>query len=120
MAHAHHNTGYSGVHGSVYGVNRLGRGLVHLVSALVALSGGVALILLGIRSVLSLIGANIGSQAASYVYYYSQPFVSPFTGLLNNLQHMVPIKFELDVVAAIIFWALLTWVAVRLLRMGEH
>src|SRR6266568_4933021 len=45
---------------------------------------GIIELLVGIRFVFLLIGANPGSPFVSWVYQWSGPFVAPFNGIFGN------------------------------------
>ena len=78
---------------------------------------GALIILLLLRVVLSLFGANPENKFASFIYGLSAPFVSPFLDLfptpaLGNFQ------LEINTLVAIAIYALLAWLIVRLIWLG--
>lgn len=87
---------------------------VKRLTALIWMLSGILQGLLGIRILLKFIGANPESPFAGFVYAYTQPFLFLFEGLTNNpsFSNMV---LELHVFFAIAFYALATWVLVRLI-----
>lgn len=82
--------------------------------------GGIIVTLLGVRFVLSLLGANRANEFANFIYSASHPFVAPFFGLFNYQEQFGVVRFEFETIVAMIFWSFLTWVAVRLLTIGNR
>lgn len=72
-------------------------------------------ILLSLRVVLRLFGANPQNQFATFIYNLSQPFVIPFTNLFTNPTFGENNIFEINVLIAIGAYALVTWLVVRLI-----
>jgi len=76
---------------------------------------GILEILLGIRFVLLLIGANPASGFATFIYGITGVFVAPFNGLIGT-----PVSggmtFEVTTLIAMAVYALLFWVIVRVIR----
>ena len=78
---------------------------------------GSLIILLLLRLVLSLFGANPENKFASFIYSLSAPFVAPFTNLfptpaLGNFQ------LEINTLVAMGVYTLLAWLVVRLIWLG--
>ncbi len=73
---------------------------------------GVLLVILGMRFILALLGANPGSGFVSFIYSLSHPFVAPFfgvfsydsTGYLRGQS-----KFEVFTLLAMLIYALIAW-----------
>lgn len=82
--------------------------------------GGIITAILGLRFVLSLLGANRGNAFASFIYNISHPFVAPFFGLFNYQEQIGVVRFEFETLIAILFWAFVTWMVVRLLSIGSR
>jgi len=79
------------------------------IAALITAVGGLIVLVLGIRFILSALQVDRLAEPASFVYNASFPFVAPFFGLFNYQQQMGVIRFEYQTVIAIAFWALVTW-----------
>lgn len=69
--------------------------------------------LIGIRFVLRLLGANPGAGFADFIYGITAPFVAPFVGLFGTPQYNGSV-LELHSIVAIIVYALVAWLLVRL------
>lgn len=82
--------------------------------------GGFILAIIGLRILLSLLGANEGNAFASLIYGLSYPFVAPFFGLFNyDMQYGVS-RFEFESVVAMIVWGLITMAVARLVTIGSR
>ena len=55
-----------------------------MITRLLYLIGGFIVMLLGLRIVLRLLGANPDSPFVSWVYNWSTPFVAPFAGIFGQ------------------------------------
>ncbi|MBE9223509.1 YggT family protein [Cyanobacterium stanieri LEGE 03274] len=84
---------------------------------------GFLQVLLFIRFMLRLLGANPENQFAQFIYSVSDPFISPFATLFISPvsdETMNPIGgmnvFDLNVIVAIIVYALLGWLGVTIVR----
>ena len=71
-------------------------------------------ILLGIRFVLHLIGANPASGFATFIYGITGVFVAPFNGLIGT-PTSGGMTFEVTTLIAMAVYALLFWVIVRVI-----
>jgi len=76
---------------------------------------GILEILLGIRFVLQLIGANPASGFATFIYGITGVFVAPFAGLIGT-PASGGMTFEVTTLIAMAVYALLFWVIVRVIR----
>lgn len=74
-------------------------------------------ILLGIRFVLHLIGANPASLFAVFIYGITWIFVAPFTGLIATPTSGT-ITIEVTTLIAMAVYALFVWVALRVVRIA--
>jgi len=76
--------------------------------------------LLGIRFVLGLLGANPAAGFAQFIYGITRPFIAPFVGLFGQPRFEGSV-FEFNVLAAIVVYALIAWVLVKIvgLVMGD-
>lgn len=71
---------------------------------------GVLTALLLLRVVLSLMGANTENSFASFIYTVTNPFVSPFRGLLQQGEFQAGIsRFEFETLVAAAIYLLLGW-----------
>ncbi len=91
-----------------------------VIARIVYVIGGVIMTLLGVRFVLSLLGANRVNDFASFIYTTSHPFVAPFFGLFNYQEQFGVIRFEFETLIAMVFWGFVTWMIVRLLTIRSH
>ncbi|HUP26078.1 MAG TPA: hypothetical protein VM124_00330 [Candidatus Limnocylindrales bacterium] len=92
----------------------------NLAARIVSLIGGIIVAFLGLRFILSLLGANRDNAFASFVYGISHPFVAPFFGLFNYREQIGVVRFEFETLIAIAFWSFVTWMIVRLLSLGDR
>jgi len=92
----------------------------NLAARIVSLIGGIILALLGLRFVLALLGANPDNVFANFIYSASHPFVAPFFGLFNYQGELGIGRFEYETLIAMLFWAFITWMIVRLLTIGDR
>lgn len=70
--------------------------------------GGALLILLALRFILALLGANRANQFADLIFSLSAPFVAPFFGLFAYEPVYGQFAFELGTLVAIAVYAALT------------
>ena len=69
-------------------------------------------VLLGIRFILSLLGANMTNAFSDIIYSLTNPLVSPFQGLFNvSLQQGVS-RVEIETLVAMVVYLLLAWLIV--------
>ncbi len=99
----------------VENVNLEHRENVYKISQFIWLLFGGLEALIGIRVILMLIGANQGNWFTAFVYQLSSLFLWPFQNLITNpsFQNMT---LEVTSVIAMIVYALLGWLLVRLIR----
>lgn len=84
----------------------------HLASALSALAGilgGLIVLLLAARFVLSFMEVDRLQPFFSFIYSASYPLVAPFFSIFNYQQQMGVLRFEFQTLIAIVFWGLTTW-----------
>lgn len=76
---------------------------------------GVLEVLLGLRLIFRLLGANEGNDFITFLYTLTHVFVGPFNGIFNDqaLGHSV---FEVSTLIAMLIYALLAWGIVSLGR----
>lgn len=70
---------------------------------------GVLTILLGLRFLFSLLGANPANGFANFIYSASHPFVSPFFNLFSYNWQAGVRHFEIYTLVAIVVYALIAW-----------
>ncbi len=80
---------------------------------------GVLEVLLGLRFLLSIFGANRGNAFADFIYTTSGPFVAPFRGLFNTHTDFGTARFEYEVLVAMLVYVLLAWLIVWLLSLNR-
>ncbi len=78
------------------------------------LTGTLAVLLL-LRVVLRLFGANPNNQFAQVIYGLSNPFVAPFANLFKNPVLGKLVVFDINALVAVFAYALLGWLVGRLL-----
>lgn len=92
----------------------------NLAARIISFIGGIIVTILGLRFILSLLGANQGNAFASFIYTLSHPFVAPFFGLFNYQEQLGVGRFEFETLVAIVFWSFITWMIVRFITIGDH
>ena len=86
-----------------------------VVSRVVMFIFGVIEVLIGIRFVLKLLGANSEAAFVKLVYGVSNVFVSPFNSIFGT-QRVSGATFEWSALVAIAIYALIAWGIVALVR----
>ncbi|MCU0466417.1 MAG: YggT family protein [Anaerolineae bacterium] len=76
---------------------------------------GVLTVLLAIRVLLKLIGANAGNGFAYFIDTVSAPFVSLFAGLVQNPVWDNIYVLEITTLIAMLVWAIVAWLIGRLI-----
>ncbi len=94
-----------------------GRALVSRIAALIWVVFGVLDALIALRIVLKLIAANPGSGFADFVYKLTDVFLAPFSGLVASPVIGSSGVFEISSIIALVVYALLAWVIVRIFRL---
>lgn len=82
--------------------------------------GGALIVLLALRFVLALLGANRDNPFAAFVFDLSNVFVSPFFGLFSYEPTYGVSTFEPSTVVAIIVYAILTVGIAKLFTLNRH
>lgn len=80
---------------------------------------GILLILLALRFLFALLGANPSNGFANFVYSTSHPFVAPFFGLFNYNYHYGISKFETYTLVAIVVYAVVAWILTTLVNINR-
>ena len=80
---------------------------------------GLLVVLLLVRFVLALLGANLANQFASFIYNVTDPMVAPFRGLLQVSQFQAGVsRLEIETILTIVVYALITWAVTRLVLLA--
>ena len=87
--------------------------LARIVNIVYFLFGALQLLLV-VRVVLHLIGANAGNGFASFINGLSAPFVVLFASLLQNPVLSTTAVLEITTIIAIIVYAILAWLVGRM------
>ena len=87
---------------------------VKRIVQLIYFSTGALGVLLLLRVVLRLFGANPDNQVAQVIYGLSNPFAAPFTNLFGN-PILGRVVFDINALVAIAVYALLGWLVGRLI-----
>lgn len=93
---------------------------LNILANVVYTIGGIIMSVLGIRFLLSILGANRANEFASFIYNVSHPFVAPFFGLFNYQEQFGVSRFEFETLIAIAFWGFVTWMIARLMTVGSR
>jgi hypothetical protein len=75
---------------------------------------GVIIVLLALRFIFVLLGANSGNGFVHFIYSLSYPFAVPFFGIFSYSTHYGVSRFEASTLVAIIVYALIAWGLARL------
>ncbi len=92
----------------------------NLLARIIWFIAGVLIVLLALRFVLSLLGANTNNSFASFVYNTSYPFVAPFFGLFSYQQTFGVSNVEIFTLVAIAVYVLIAWGIVRLVTLNRN
>ena len=76
---------------------------------------GIIELLLAVRLVLELLGANSSSAFIAWIYNASYGLVSPFMGAFPSLSLGTGSVIDLSTVLAMIVYAVIGWIVIRLL-----
>ena len=87
---------------------------------LVWLIADIIAVLLLVRIVLQLLGANVGNGFVDAVYNVSGFFAAPFFGMFNYTPHYGVSYLEIGTIVAIIVYLLIGWGIVQLLSLGQR
>lgn len=96
------------------------RPVTPVAARVVYLIGGIITALLGLRFLLSLLGANRGNEFANFIYTTSHPFAAPFFGLFNYQPQFGVVRFEFETLVAMLFWGFVTWLIVQLILLPSE
>lgn len=76
-------------------------------------------IILGLRVLFSLLGANQSNAFAHIIYTISYPFVAPFFGLFGYTFRAGVSRLEIETLVAMVIYALVAYLIVKLTRIGR-
>ena len=98
-----------------------GPGPLYYVRRIVVLLFGILTVLIALRIILLLLGANAGNGLVDFVYGVTEPFVAPFRGIFSFDQVTPNGTNVLDVGAAValIGWLLIEALVLAILRIAE-
>jgi hypothetical protein len=78
---------------------------------------GVLEVIMGLRFIFRLLGANQGSPFAMFLYGLSHVFVAPFNGIFNDQAIGNTSVFEVSTLIAMLVYALIAWGLVELSKL---
>lgn len=81
---------------------------------------GVIELLLLLRLVLSLFGANRGNAFAQFIYGITYPFVAPFYGLFNSTFDYGVSRLEYETLIAMLVVAIIAWIVGKLFAIARR
>jgi hypothetical protein len=92
----------------------------NVVARIIWYVAGVLLVLLGLRFILSLLGANTTNSFANFIYKASHPFVAPFFSLFNYHNYTYGTShFEAYTLVAMLVYGLIAWGLVELVTLSQ-
>ncbi len=99
-----------------------GPGPLYYARRVVALLFGILFVLLILRIVLLLLGANAGNGLVDGIYNVSDPFVAPFRGVftLGTIRPVGRSVFDVAALVALIGYALIELLILAILRLGDR
>ncbi|MCF8565892.1 YggT family protein [Alicyclobacillus tolerans] len=80
---------------------------------------GVVIVLMAFRFVLTLLGANPHTGFYRGIRGVTSPFVAPFSGLFRNISIGDVVRFEPNVLVAMVVYALIAWGIVKLITISQ-
>lgn len=92
--------------------------LTNMIASLVAVAGGLIILLLAVRFIFSAGAVDRLTPFASFIYNASYPFVAPFFALFQQPIGGV-IRFEYQTLIAMAFWAIATWIITGLITFTD-
>jgi hypothetical protein len=88
-----------------------------LASRIVYYILGVIEVLLALRLVLALLGANRANAFADFIFGLSHPFAAPFFSLFGYQPTYGAAQLEMGTIVAMVVYALVAWGIVKLIRL---
>lgn len=92
-------------------------GLLNKVNGIIWFVFAVLEIIIGMRVVLKLLGANPENAFASFVYDLAHPFLVPFFGIVDEPQPTSDSVLEVSSIIAMVVYLLIAWGIIRLLTL---
>lgn len=96
--------------------NLMRANLCYWITRVVYFVLGVLEVIMGLRFIFRLLGANQDSSFALFLYNLSYVFVSPFNGIFNDQTIGKASVFEVSTLVAMLIYALIAWGLVALSR----
>lgn len=87
---------------------------VNVAERVVWFVAGVILVLLGLRFIFALLGANPNNGLADFIYSVTHPLVAPFFNLFSYNYTNGLARFEVYTLVAMLIYALIAWGIARL------
>jgi hypothetical protein len=97
--------------------NLMRANLCYWITRVVYFVLGVLEVIMGLRFIFRLLGANQDSSFALFLYNLSYVFVSPFNGIFNDQTIGHSSVFEVSTLVAMLVYALIAWGLVSLSRL---
>lgn len=91
-----------------------------LAARIVWFIAGVLLVLLGLRFLLALLGANATSGFTSFIYSVTHPLVAPFFGVFGYKYVTGGSRFEIYTLLAMLIYALIAYAIARLVTITRR
>lgn len=91
----------------------------NIAERLVYIIGGTLLALLGIRVLLSLLGANTANAFANLIYSVTYPFVAPFFGLFGYEVEYGVSRLEVETIVAMLIYGLIIILIAKLVNVDR-
>ncbi|MFZ1483652.1 MAG: YggT family protein [Candidatus Saccharimonadales bacterium] len=91
-----------------------------VIERVVWLVFGIIMGLLALRFLLRLLGANPSNAFADFIYTLSEPFAAPFYDLFNYDANLAQGRFEFETLIAILVYALIAWLIVKIITIGKR
>jgi YggT family protein len=90
-----------------------------IVERVISLIAGILNVLLAIRFVLSLLGANVANPFASFIYSLTNPLVTPFATLFNFTPSTGIGYFDWPAIVAMVVISVVAWIIISLTRVDR-
>ncbi len=93
----------------------------NMIARVVWIISDLLLLLLMLRFVFALLGANPANPFANFIYTLSYPFVAPFFGLFSyNDIHYGVSRFEIFTLVAMAVYTLIAYIIIRVLSFNRR
>ncbi|MGI9027527.1 MAG: YggT family protein [Candidatus Saccharimonadales bacterium] len=91
----------------------------NVAERLIYIIGGTLLVLLAVRVLLSLLGANRANGFADFIYTVTYPFAAPFFGLFGYQVQYGVSRLEVETIVAILVYAGIMALIARLVALNR-